>query len=191
MQKIENYRPSHIEFTVSTDETSVPDNLGKFDNADEAVLFMQKNFFSLNTGLTVSRHMDNFEKNELRKKYNEILEDLLPKFEQELRNAVQEYNAAKSVKENALEQVNVYTNQAKATAVEVKRGLIEMKLDELFTWKIPYKGRYYFFTFIDNEIRLVRISDMTESEKTELFSQGKINEDFFDGTTSTQKGKKK
>ena len=155
MQKTENYRPSYIEFTVSPDETPVPENLGKFDNADEAVLFMQKNFFSLNAGITVNRHMDNYEKNELRKKYNDILENLLPKFEQELRDAMQEYNAAKAVKENAIEQVNVYTNQAKATAVEVKRGLVEMRLDELFTWKIPYKGRYYFFTFIDNEIRLV------------------------------------
>lgn len=191
MQKLENYRPAHIEFTVSPDETPVPENLGKFDNSDDAVLFMQKNFFSLNAGITVNRHMDNFEKNELRKKYNEILEDLLPKFEQELRDAMQEYNAAKAVKENAIEQVNVYTNQAKATAVEVKRGLVEMQLDELFTWKIPYKGRYYFFTFIDNEIRLVRISDMTENEKSELFAQGKINEEYFDGTTATQKGKKK
>jgi ElaB/YqjD/DUF883 family membrane-anchored ribosome-binding protein len=192
MKNETTYRPATIEFAVTIDETPVPENIGGFETADEALIFMQKNFFSTNQAITVNRFMDNFEKSELRKKYNEILENIMPVIEQLARDAVEEFNDAKKKKEDAIETVNVYTNQAKAIAVEVKRGLVDMQLDELFTWKLPYKGRYYFFTYIDKNIRLVKISDMTESEKTELFSQGKINEEIFEnGEASKKIGKKK
>jgi len=188
----QDYRPSHIEFDVATDGTNVPETLGSFESADECLLFMQKNFFATNTGLTVNRFMDNFEKSELRKKYNDILENMLPKFEQEMRDAIDKFNHAKTEKENAIGMVDAYINEAKATAIEVKRGLVDIKLDELFTWKLPYKNRFYFFTFIDNQVRLVRISDMTDHEKTELFSQGNVNEEIFDnGEIKPQAGKKK
>ena len=88
--------------------------------------------------------MDNFEKSELRKAYNDIMENLLPKHEQDMRNAVEAYNHAKTAKDNAVQLVQAYINEARATAEEVKRGVVEMELDELFTWKLPYKGRYYF-----------------------------------------------
>ena len=189
---MENYRPAYIEFDVAPDGTPVPESLGTFNDSDECLMFMQKNFFSTNTGLTVNRFMDNFEKSELRKKTNDILENVLPKFEQEMRDAIDEFNHAKVKKDNAIEMVNAYVNEAKAIAIEVKRGLVDMKLDELFTWKLPYKNRFYYFTFIDNQVRLVRISDMTDHEKTELFSQGKVNEEIFDnGEVKPQAGEKK
>ncbi len=187
-----DYRPAHIEFDVAPDGSPVPESLGNFENSDECLMFMQKNFFATNTGLTVNRFMDNFEKSELRKKTNDILENILPKFEQEMRDAIDEFNHAKVKKDNSIEMVSAYINEAKAIAIEVKRGLVDMKLDELFTWKLPYKNRFYYFTFIDNQVRLVRISDMTDHEKTELFSQGKVNEEIFDnGEVKPQAGEKK
>lgn len=191
MKEVQNYRPANIEFDVAADGTPVPENLGTFENSDDALLFMQKNLFALNQGITVNRFMDNFEKSEIRKKVNAILEDQMPVLEQSMRNAINEYIAAKAAKENAIEAVSAYTNEAKMMALEVKRGLVQMKLDELFTWKMPYKGRFYFFTFIDKSIRLVKITDMTDREKEEIFSQGKLNEDYFDGTIAEKKGKKK
>jgi len=187
-----DYRPAHIEFDVATDGSPVPEMLGTFETADEVILHMQKTYFSTNQSITVNRFMDNFEKSELRKHYNDILENMLPKFEQEMRNAIDAFNHAKVEKENAIGMVESYVNEAKATAVEVKRGLVDMQLDELFTWKLPYKGRFYFFTYIDKVVRLVKIKDMLYSEKEELFSQGKINEDVFDnGQIEPQTGKKK
>lgn len=187
--KVENYRPAHIEFDVAHDGTNVPENLGVFNDADEAMIFMNKEFFTTNQGVTVARFMDNFEKNEIRKKVNDILENRLPDLEQKAREAVEEYNAAKLNRDNAIGMVNSYTNEAKQLAIEVKRGVVEIKLDEQFTWKLPYKGRYYWFTFIDNSIRLVKITDMSSSEKQELFSQGKVNEEVFDhGKTTAPSG---
>jgi len=192
-QKAENYRPAVIEFDVAPDGTPVPEKIqGEFETADDAVLFMQKNFLSFNHGLTVNRHMDNFEKSEIRKRVTDILENIMPELEQGARDAVAAFNDAKAHKDDAIEAVNVYTTQAKTLAVEVKRGLKEMVLDELYTWRLPYKGRWYFFTYIDKEIRLVAIRDMQESEKTELFSQGKMNEEAFEnGSIESPKGKKK
>ena len=180
MEEVKKYRPVYVEFDVATDGTPVPENLGTFETADEAVVFMAKKFFSTNQAILVNRFMDNFEKSEIRKKVTDILENMMPTLEANAREASEEFNEAKVRKEKAIETVNAFTNQAKALAVEVKRGLVDMNLDELFTWKLPYKGRYYYFTFIDKSIRLVRISDMTDSEKTELFSQGKINEEAFE-----------
>lgn len=180
--KQENYRPAHIEFDVTVDNSPIPENLGVFVNADDALLFMQKKLFSTNQSITVNRFMDNFEKSELRKKVNTIMEDKLPSLEQELRQASQEFLEAKTKKEGSLETLSVFTNEAKALSIEIKNGLSPMRLDEAFTWKLPYKGRFYFFTYIDKSIRLVKIQDMYEAEKTELFSQGKLNEDFFDPT---------
>lgn len=181
-----NYRPANIEFDVATDDSPVPGSLGFYETADAAILFMQKNFFSTNSGVTVNRFMDNFEKNEIRKTYNEILENRIPLIEQDLRQATEEYNQAKSEMNNVQGMLTAYFNEAKGLAIHAKRGLVDMKLDELFTWKLPYKGRFYYFTFIDFNIRLVKITDMTSYEKTELFSQGKINEDYFDQPCSPQ-----
>ena len=186
MEEVKKYRPVYVEFDVATDGTPVPENLGTFETADEAVVFMEKKFFSTNQAILVNRFMDNFEKSEIRKKVTDILENMMPTLEANAREASEEFNEAKVRKEKAIETVNAFTNQAKALAVEVKRGLVDMNLDELFTWKLPYKGRYYYFTFIDKSIRLVRISDMTDSEKTELFSQGKINEESFEPKTDEQ-----
>lgn len=194
MKQENNYRPSHIEFDVATDGTPVPETLGEFMEAHEALVFMQKTYFSTNQALTVNRHMDNFEKNEMRKDYNDIMENLLPKFEQTMRDAIDAYNHAKAKKEEAINMVQASISEAKAIAQEVRRGLKAMQLDEEFTWKLPYKGRFYFFTYIDKAIRLVAVKDMREDEKAELFRQGKLNEDVFDnktdGTTEVQQARR-
>lgn len=179
-QKSENYRPASLEFDVAHDGSLISPMLGEFESAEEAVAYMNKNFVVFNNAVTVSRFMDNFEKSELRKKYNTILEERLPLLEQDAREASEKYNQAKAKKEEAIGMVNAFTTEAKLIAQEVKRGLVEMRLDEQFTWKIPYKGRYYWYTFIDFKVVLVKITDMTTTEKTELFSQGKINEDVIE-----------
>ena len=186
------YRPAHIDFDVAADNNPIPERLGEFEQSEDAEVFMAKNFVTTNNAVTVNRFMDNFEKSELRKKYNDILENLLPVLEQKFRDAMAAFLDAKKEKEDAFEMVSAYTNEAKMTAIEVKRGLVEIKLDEQFTWKLPYKSRFYWFTYIDKEIRLVKITDMTENEKGELFSQGKVNEEVFEnGEVKIEAGEKK
>lgn len=87
---------------------------------------------------------------------------------------------AKQTASAAAETVSATLTEVKALSAEVKRGLKEITLDENFTYKVAFKGRYYCYTYIDKQIRLVRIMDIPEHEKGEIFSSSAANELFID-----------
>lgn len=176
----ETYRPTNIEFNVAKDETCVPESLGDFNDAEEAAKFIGANITSINTSLTVCRHMDSYEKTKIREKYNEILESHLPRYEDELSKVALELDRAKRAEKEAKERVNAALTEVTGLSYQVKRGLVEMNLDELFTSRVPYRGRYYYFTFIDSELRLCKICDIPEREKSDLYNAMAGNEEFFD-----------
>lgn len=176
----ENYRPAVIEFDVAHDGSNIPETLGGFENAEDAAKFLGKNFTSINQALTVSRHMDQREKVDIRKEYNELLENKLPIYEKELSQVTQEFNEAKRKVANSTEMVNATITEAKSLASEVKRGLVEIKLDDLYTSRVPYRGRYYFFTYMDKQLKLCAIRDIPEHEKGEIWNAMAQNEEFVD-----------
>jgi hypothetical protein len=176
----ENYRPAVIEFDVAHDGSNVPETLGEFPTAEDAAKFIGKNLIVVNQALTVSRHMDNKEKNDLRREYADILENILPVHAKDLSRAENELAEAKKRQKAAEELYNGTVTQAKQMAAEVKRGLVEVRLDELFTYRVTYKGRYYFFTYMDKQLKLAAIRDIPEFEKTELWNSMASNEAFID-----------
>lgn len=178
--KDEFYRPANIEFALSNDGTGVPDSFGEFTDWDEASKFLSDHLTYLNQPMVANRFMDSFEKVELRKDYTEILEDILPKFGEALSKAENELSLAKEAQKRALEAYNVTIQNVKDTAAKIKRGLVEMNLDEKFTTRIAYKGRYYFFTYIDKQLKLCKIKDIPDWEKTEIWNQMAGNEEFLD-----------
>jgi len=180
MNTLEIYRPVNIEFDVTPDG-ALPEILGFFENPEKMSEFL-KNITVINSGITVNRHMDNYEKKELREEYNDILENILPHQEVVLAQATQEANSAKKKEKDCQEMVNAALTQTRSLAIEVKRGLKEIRLDELFTFKIPFKGKYYIYTWIDKKLKLCKIREMMDSEKTEIWSVMNKNEEFF--TTS-------
>lgn len=193
-----NYRPSVIEFDFAHDNSVMPSDLGSFENAEEAIKFLSGSFVVFNTGLIVNRFMDHKEKTEIRKEYNELLENDLPKFERELSTAMSEFNEAKRKKDDCQEMVNATMNEARGLALEVKRGTVEIRLDDLFTYRLPYKGRYYYYTYMDKQLKLCAIRDIPEYEKNDIFNamsqNDKMVDDNFnhkDDETEKQKGKEK
>ncbi len=189
----ENYRPANIEFDVAHDGTNIPDSFGEFETAEEAAKFLGKNFTSINQALTVARHMDQREKQDIRKEYTEILENKLPVYEREMSIAAAEFSDAKKKLSDATEMVSATISEAKSLAKEVKRGLVDIRLDDLFTSRIPYKGRYYFFTYIDKQLRLCAIRDIPEREKGEIWNSMAKNDEFIDNNfadveAATQEG---
>jgi len=183
---LEDYRPSHIEFEVAN-SSIVPDNFGMFETQKEATDFIHKNLTAFNQKITVVRFMDNFEKAEIRKDYSELLENKLPILEKELQKAATALAQAKKEAAEAQECVNATTNEAKALALEVKRGTKDITLDDQFTWRIPFAGRYYFFTYIDKVLKLCKTSDIPEHEKSEIWNAMSENETFFDSNFGTEK----
>jgi hypothetical protein len=180
LMRDENYRPANIEFDVAHDGTNIPLTFGEFTTADEAAKFLANNLTAINQAITVARHMDTREKTEIRREYNDLLENILPSKEKELSEATTVFNEAKRKLSDATEMVNATLSEAKALAKEVKRGLIDMKLDDLFTTRIPYRGRYYFFTYIDKQLKLCAIKDIPDYEKTEIWNVMAANEEFID-----------
>ena len=176
----ENYRPTNIEFDVAHDGSNIPESFGSFVSADEAAKFLGGNLTAINQAITVARHMDQREKTEIRKEYDEILENILPVREKEQASATLVFNDAKKKLADATEMVNATISEVKALAKEVKRGLVDMKLDDMFTSRIPYKGRYYFFTYIDKQLKLCAIKDIPEHEKSEIWNVMASNEEFID-----------
>lgn len=178
MQTTETYRPANIEFDV--DGGIIPSNIGiEFNNMDEAVQFMAKYTTAINTKARVNRFMDNFEKTEIRKEYQELLEQKLPMLERDVMKAKVAFDEAKKSFADAQEYVSATTNEAKALAVEVKRGIKEMELDDLYTWRVPVGDKYFFFTFIDKQIKLCKVLDIPFHERQEIFNAMAKNEEFF------------
>ena len=197
MQNEENYRPATLEFDVAQDGSLMPETFGEFKTAEEANKFLGGNFVSTNSSITVNRHMDHVEKKLLREEYENVLENILPVNEKKHVNAANELAAAKSNEKIASETVNATITEVKYLSQEVKRGLKEMRLDENHTCRIPFKGRFYFYTYIDKEIRLVKIQDIPDHEKEEIFNHSAANEEFMDNNfgegepTTKKKGAKK
>jgi len=178
MNTEETYRPSNIEFDIASNG-EIPENLGFFETSKDAIEFIASKLTAINQKITVGRFMDNFEKNEIRKEYQELLETKLPFLEKELQKAASKLAEIKKEYNEAVEYLNATTNEAKALAVDVKRGIKDISLDDQFTWRAAFDGRYYFYTFIDNQLKLCKISDIPEWEKKDLWNAMADNERFF------------
>jgi len=173
-----DYRPQNIDFDI--DGGTLPITFGiVFEDATEAVKFMGKNIIGIGQKVRASRLMDIVEKSEIRKEYQELLETKIPILEKELAKAKAELDAAKKFFSDAVEYVSATTNEAKALALEVKRGVKEIELDENFTWRVAVGDRYYYYTFIDSQIKLCKIQDIPFHEKQDLYNATANNETFF------------
>jgi hypothetical protein len=179
MQTEENYRPKSIEFNVAHDDSLMPESFGEFETAEEATKFIGGNFVSTSQSITVNRHMDNVEKKLLREKYENVLENILPINESKHVELANELTEAKRKEKEAAETVSATMTEVKYLSQEVKRGLKEINLDENHTSKIAYKGRFYIYTYIDKELKLCRIKDILEHEKSEIFNDSAANEEFI------------
>lgn len=186
----EDYLPNNIEFNVSRDGTNVPESLGEFGTPEEAWKFIGTHLTALNRGVTVSRHMDAFEKKTCREEYSDVLENLVPVYEKQLSAAELALENAKAILKQSKEAYDFVIGRAKNLAAEAKRGLKDMILDERDTFRVPYKGRYYFFTFIDEQLKLALIREIPESEKTDLYNAMGANEEFIDREYTPKEEKK-
>jgi hypothetical protein len=175
----EDYKPSFIEFDVNPITELIPLSLGKFKSLQEAADFLHTQVNGLNQKVTTNRFIDNFEKSEIRKEYNDLLENKIPILERELMKIQNAYSEMKKELDNAKESVSATINEAKSLAYDVKRGIREITVDDIATWRVPFDGLFYYYTFIDGEIRLCKTSIIPESEKMELYNSTEKNEVFF------------
>lgn len=189
----ESYRPNYIEFNVAHDGSNMPESFGAFETENDISKFFAEGMSTINHAVTVSRHMDQVEKSDLRSQYNDELENQLPTHEKTLSQAQHELEKAKRKVKDLTEAVNASITKIKTLAIEVKTGLKEIKLEDIYTHRIAYRGNYYSYTWIDKNLRLCKISAIPEEEKQEIWAQTEPNEMFIDKKygnepTETQEG---
>lgn len=191
-----DYRPANIEFNVDTDNSNMPDNLGEFASVEDFAKDIGSKIVVVNQSLTVNRHMDAKEKKDIRENYNDVLENILPRLEKNLSEDTQRANDAKKTAKDSEERVNAAISEVRILSKKAKEGLIEVNLDDTATIRVPYEGKYYFYTYIDGMAKLCKIRIIPEDEKGEIFNAMAGNEDFFnnispDGEIKPQEGPQK
>ena len=187
----EDYLPDHIEFNVAKDGSNIPESLGEFPTPEEAWKFIGSNLTALNRGVTVTRLMDSTEKKATRDECTDIMENQLPVYEKQLSAAELALENAKSILKQSKEAYDFIIGRAKNLAAEAKRGLRDIILDERDTFRVPYKGRYYFFTYVDGQLKLALIREIPESEKGDIWNAMAANDEFIDKNFGPDTKKKK
>lgn len=165
MHEVENYRPNVMVFKVEAND--VPQSLGKFKSDEEARLFMTENLSAVQTAHTGERYIDQVEIAIIRDQYIEELEDVLPGL-----------RAAQQDEKNAEEAIKASLNKIQQMADKVNKGITEVVLDETHTWEVIYNGKKYCYTYIDEEIKLAGVQDIS-SHETEHHTDDK-NKAFFE-----------
>jgi hypothetical protein len=182
MKNDEFYRPAVIEFNVAHDGSLMPESLGSFETPEDMAKFVGGTLTAVNQAVTVMRHMDVKEKKEIQEKYSELLENIVPIYKTKLYEAELALADAKKALKEAEERYNAEMADVQDLASEKKRGLRDMNLDEKYTFRVPYQGRYYFYTWIDKVLKLCLIRQIPETEKQDLFNAMANNEEYIDKT---------
>ncbi|MCB0376535.1 MAG: hypothetical protein KDD04_11495 [Sinomicrobium sp.] len=178
MYQVEDYQPKEIVFTL--ENTNVPRSLGKFGSEEEAAAFMKENFLAMQTRYTASRYMDQVETEILRDEYRTELEEVLPELRAEHLTRMEELEMAKENEKIAKEAVFKSINKVQELADKVREGVTEMALDFVNTWKLIYNGKKYFYTYMNGELKLAGVQDVSAYEINELTGNSEKNKTFFE-----------
>lgn len=177
MKALTNYTPDEIDFTVET--TTVPKSLGKFENADKARMYVAENLLGIQSKVTTDRYMDNVEIEALRDMYTQELENELPLLRKELIIKEQELERAKQNAKEAKETVEASYRKITQLADEVNERTTEITLDPEHTWEVVFNNKRYYFTYINKEIKLCKVSDIPSYEAGDLLTSSDRNSKFF------------
>jgi hypothetical protein len=182
-------KPFEHNFSVAGNDENLPENLGNFETIDEF-----QEYFALNT---VSEHQKTFaqrwytdeEIHNFREMILGVVENELPEARENLAQKESDLQTAKKEKETASETVGALQTKISDFALEIKAEKTSIEVPANRTYRLPHKGRYYFYVWQDNgDVSLAAVYDIPEHEKADLFSSTDKNEKFFE---SLKNGKDK
>ncbi|AWG26024.1 hypothetical protein [Flavobacterium kingsejongi] len=180
MKIVENYRPKRIDFTVELETNcAVPVDLGAFKKPEDAQKFINDNFVAVPKKIETNRFMDDYEKEIVRSRYVNELENELPVYKQKLKAALLELEKVKEIEKKASETVKACMNKIEMLSKEVKQGIAEINLDQAFTWEIAYSGNYYYFTYMDCRLQLAKVAQVPDHQLSDIFNATEKNKIFF------------
>ncbi|MHC0442343.1 hypothetical protein [Flavobacterium sp. 3-210] len=189
MEVVKNYLPAVIEFTAKTSE--VPESLGIFETPEDVQKFMSENFIAMPKQIDTDRLLDEYEKDHIRNDYMVELEENLPVYQNQLIEAARETERAKEAEKRAKETVSASFNKVELLSKEVKKGVTEMNLDPATTYEVAFNGNYYYYTWLNGELKLAKIKKIPDHDLSDLFNSSERNKTFFESLKSTKKVAKK
>lgn len=185
MKLVENYLPAVIAFTAKSVE--VPETLGKFETPEDVQKFIAENFVAMSEQIETDRLMDDVEKTHIRDEYITELEDNLPQYQERYLEKAKETEQAKDAEKMAKETVNASLNKVEMLAREVKKGTTEINLDAAVTYKIAHNGSYFFYTYIDGQLKLAKVKKIPDHEISDLFNSSERNKAYFEDLKKSSK----
>ncbi|MDV3536802.1 hypothetical protein CMU91_14885 [Elizabethkingia anophelis] len=168
-------------FSVTGNDDNLPENIGYFKTIDDFQEHFAVNTVSEHRKVSAVRHYTDEEILGFREDILRVAEDELPQAKEELSKRDIEFKKAKESREDAIETVGALNTKIGDLAAEIKEGKTEIEVPANRTYRVPYKGKYYFYTWQDNgDCVLVKVLDVPEHEKAEIFNNTDKNNTFFE-----------
>ncbi|MHA7823660.1 hypothetical protein ACVVIH_12930 [Chryseobacterium arthrosphaerae] len=181
MQVVEQIPFIH-NFSVAGNDDNVPENLGTFETIDDFQEYFALNTVSEHQKVHAKRWYTDEEIQNFREIILNVVEEELPEAKQNLLEKEANLSTAKKEKEVAVESVGALQTKISDLATEIKGEKTTIDVPANRTYRVPYKGKYYFYVWQDNgDCVLAYVQDIPEHEKAELFSSTNKNEEFFEG----------
>ena len=167
LEALKDYRPDEIDFVLSDE---VKERFGEvlhlFDGADdvEKVIDKVNEYFNAEfpTNEVARRFIDEYEKQNIREEYNQIVEEELPVAEAEQLDAI---DRAKRIKKEADDNLLSVRNRIKELAARVTDGKEDFKLSSKNTFRIALAGHYLTFSWVDGRVVLAKASKVPDWDK--------------------------
>lgn len=180
-------------FSVVGNDDNLPEKIGVFENIDSFQEYFALNTLSEHKQVEAVRHYTDEEIHNFREEILEVVENELPEAKILLADKEYELSLAKKQKELALESVGALRTKVDDLAAEIKEGKTTIEIPSNRTYRVPYKGKYYFYVWQDNgDCVLAKVLDVPEHEKAEIFNNTDKNDSFFENLKNGKnKGKAK
>lgn len=114
---------------------------------------------------------------EIRIEYGDIAEQEIPKLRAELAEATETY---KEAKERLTSLISASDTQFKDLVWLAREGVKDFEVDKANTFRIPVSGKYLYYSWTGEKMQLVKIVNIPESEKFDIFNTGTNNKEAFE-----------
>lgn len=144
---------------------------------EEIQQILQEKFISVQRkDVKAERHMSAEEINEIREEYGDIMESELPELRESLEALKEDYT---NRKKNLESQIGSCETKVRDLVAQAKNGLEDYPLSPDESFRIPVRGHYLYYTWVDGKAILAMVQRIPDHEHGELFNSGDINDNIL------------
>ena len=174
---LKNYRPAKIDFVLDDKAKETFKDVmvlckGAKSSKEPLKVFKEKFNCLFPEGELATRQYDTHEIAMIREEYCLKEENDVPKRKQELQETLETIKAMKKAAEEAYNSILL---EIADLAARVKDGTTEFKLSSTETVRIALNGYFLFYSWVDEEMKLVKTQKIPEWDRNTLWSQEDVN----------------